>query len=96
MPKGYIVAHIDVKNPEAYPEYVEKAGALFSKYNATILVRGGKSEQTEGLPLGNRTLILETPSFSDAQALYHSEEYQEIAKIRHKYAISSIFIVEGV
>ena len=42
MAKGYWIARIDVHNMEGYKEYVAQNGAVFKKYGAKFLVRGGK------------------------------------------------------
>ena len=42
MPKGYWIVHVDVRDPEAYQQYVKANAAAFAKYGARFLVRGGK------------------------------------------------------
>ena len=42
MAKGYWIARIDVHNMEGYKDYVAQNGAVFAKYGAKFLVRGGK------------------------------------------------------
>ena len=44
MAKGYWIARVDVHNPDGYKPYVEQNGAVFKKYGAKFLVRGGKHE----------------------------------------------------
>ena len=41
MPKGYWIAHVEVKDPEAYKDYVAAAKIAFDKYGAKFLARGG-------------------------------------------------------
>ena len=48
MAKGYWIARIDVHNMDGYKEYVAQNGAVFKKYGAKFLVRGGKFEAKEG------------------------------------------------
>jgi hypothetical protein len=43
MAKGYWIARIDVHNMDGYKEYVAQNGAVFAKYGARFLVRGGNS-----------------------------------------------------
>ena len=52
MPKGYWVAHVDVRNPELYQQYVKANAAAFAKYGARFLVRGGKHVVTRGKSAG--------------------------------------------
>jgi len=48
MPKGYWIARIGVHNPEGYKEYGSQNGAVFAKYGARFLVRGGQHVPKEG------------------------------------------------
>jgi len=48
MAKGYWIARIDVHNMDGYKEYVAQNGAVFHKYGAKFLVRGGRYEAKEG------------------------------------------------
>jgi uncharacterized protein (DUF1330 family) len=41
MAKGYWIARVDVNNMDGYKEYVAQNGAVFKKYGAKFLVRGG-------------------------------------------------------
>jgi uncharacterized protein (DUF1330 family) len=95
MPKGYWIARVDVRDPEAYKEYVAAAKVAFDKYGARQLARGGAFEQVEG-PGRARNVILEFDSLQTAQDCYHSPEYQKAKAIRQKYADGEIVLVEGV
>ena len=44
MAKGYWIARVDVNNMDGYKEYVAQNGAVFKKYGAKFLTRGGKYE----------------------------------------------------
>ena len=44
MAKAYWIARVDVHNMDGYKEYVAQNGAVFKKYGARFLVRGGKFE----------------------------------------------------
>ena len=48
MPKGYIICHITVNDPEAYKEYVEKDTPILVGLGAKFIVRGGQSKVPEG------------------------------------------------
>ena len=48
MAKGYWIARIDVHNMDGYKEYVAQNGAVFAKYGARFLVRGGQHVPKEG------------------------------------------------
>ncbi len=48
MPKGYVIAHATVTNPEKWAEYVAKSKIALDKYEGKPIVRGGKCEIVEG------------------------------------------------
>ena len=95
MPKGYIIGHITVNDPEAYKEYIEKDTPILLGLGGVPIVRGGQSTVMEGEAY-NRHVIFEFPSYAAALTAYNDPEYQEVAKIRHRSASSTILIVEGV
>lgn len=95
MPKGYIIGHITVNDPEAYKEYIEKDTPILRRLGAVPIVRGGQSTLLEG-EAHNRHVVFEFPSYADAQAAYNDPDYQEVAKIRRRSASSTIIVVEGV
>ena len=44
----YLIAEVNLKNPEAYSEYLSAVPKIISKYNGEYLVRGGKISYHEG------------------------------------------------
>ncbi len=94
MPKGYIIGHITVNDPEAYKEYVEKDTPILKALGGSFIIRGGTSEVAEGESL-NRHVVIEFPSYEAAKAAYNDPEYQKVAEIRRRTADSVIILVEG-
>ncbi len=94
MAKGYSIVRARVTDPDNYKLYVEAASALYGKYNAKILVRGGAHKILEGSG-SSRNVVIEFPSFADAIAFYESEEYQAARKHRENAGEVDIVIVEG-
>lgn len=94
MPKGYIIGHITVNDPEAYKEYVAKDTPILLSHGAKPLVRGGASEAMEG-PEYSRHVVFEFPTYEAALGAYNDPEYQEVMKIRHRTATSMIVVAEG-
>lgn len=95
MPKGYWIAHVEVKNPEAYKDYVTAAKPAFEKYGARFLARGGAFEATEGRGRA-RNVVIEFPSLQAAKDCYHSPEYTAARAIRQKFADAEMVLVEGI
>lgn len=94
MPKGYIIGHITVNDPEAYKEYVEKDTPILKALGGSFIIRGGASEVAEGESL-SRHVVIEFPSYEAAKAAYNDPEYQKVAEIRRRTADSVIILVEG-
>lgn len=94
MPKGYIIAHITVNDPEAYKEYVEKDTPILKSLGGTFIVRGGQSEAVEGTLL-DRHVVIEFSSYEEALLAYRNPDYQAVADIRRRTAESTIVVVEG-
>lgn len=94
MPKGYIIGHIKVTNPDTYPEYVRRDTPILEGFGAKFVVRGGQNQIMEG-QCGDRHVVIEFPSYEAALAAYNDPEYQEVAEIRRSSADSIIVVVEG-
>ena len=94
MPKGYIIGHITVRDPEAYKEYVEKDTPILHAMGGKFIVRGGQSEHVEG-DVHARHVVIEFPSYEAALKAYRDPEYQKAADIRRRTADSTILVVEG-
>ena len=56
MPKGYIIARIDVTDPQAYEQYRIANAVPFAKYKARFLVRGGTANSDTHTLLENWSL----------------------------------------
>ena len=94
MPKAYWIAHVDVRDPDRYKDYVATAKPAFERYGARFLARGGPYEALEGTGRG-RNVVIEFPSFEAARDCYNSPEYQEAKAIRQSVAEADMIIVEG-
>ncbi len=94
MPKGYIIANVDVTDAEAYKVYVAENAIAFTKYGARFLVRGGAREVPEG-QFRARLVVLEFPSFQAAKDCYNSPEYAKAIALRTKASIADIAVIEG-
>ncbi|MGR3485249.1 MAG: DUF1330 domain-containing protein [Paracoccaceae bacterium] len=95
MARGYIIAHVTVRDAEAYKEYVARDTPILTALGGRFLVRGGQSQTVEGETL-MRHVVLEFDSYDQAVAAYHDPAYQEVAQIRRDNADSVFVLVEGV
>lgn len=94
MPKGYWVAHVDIRDPAAYDAYRAANAAPFAKYGARFIVRGAPQTQMEGQTRA-RTVVIEFPSLEAAHACYASPEYQAAKALRDPVSTGDLVILEG-
>ena len=93
--KGYVVCvYKSISNEEKLKEYAVKAKAAVEKYKGKFLIRGGKSINNEG-EKSPRTVVIEFPSYNEANSFYNSKEYQEAHSILKGYVIRQHQTVEG-
>jgi uncharacterized protein (DUF1330 family) len=95
MPKGYVIARVDITNPDAYALYAADASEAIRKHGGKALVRGGRHEALEGQARA-RNVVLEFESFDAARAYYFSAEYQAAKAKRTGAAVTEFVLVEGV
>jgi uncharacterized protein (DUF1330 family) len=92
---AYIIAQINVTNPEKYQEYARLAGPASLKYGGRFLVRGGAKTVLEGNVPYSRIVITEFPDVAAASRFYHSVEYQAAREKRLGAADFNMMVVEG-
>ena len=93
MPKGYWIAHVDVRDPEVYKQYVKANAAAFAKYGARFLVRGGKHVWPR--KAAERNVVIEFRDYETAVACHESAEYRAAAKLRDAASDADLVIIEG-
>jgi uncharacterized protein (DUF1330 family) len=67
MPKVYIVASINVTDPDGYEGYKNTAVKVTKEIGGTVLVSGGRTEAIEGT-FHNRIVVIEFESIEAARA----------------------------
>ena len=94
--KGYVVCvYKSITSQEKLKEYAIKARAAVEKHKGKFLIRGGKSKSNEG-EKSPRTVVIEFPSYDEANAFYQSKEYQEAHIILKDHVERQFQIVEGI
>ena len=96
MASGYIIASVDVTNPEQYAEYRKWSTQAMQAHGAEVCVRGGEVKMLEGGWNPGRVVVLKFASFDAAQAFYDSPEYLKAREAREGAAIMRMVCVEGV
>ncbi len=96
MPSAYVIANVEVTNPEQYEEYKKLSTIAMRAHGAEVCVRGGKVEVLEGDWAPSRMVMLKFPSVEQARAFYDSVEYQAAKKARQGAAVMRMIVVEGM
>ena len=96
MPKGYLVATLDLHNPNAYGPYRDQVPALIERHGGRYLVRGGAVEALEGQTDFSRVVVVEFPSVEAVKAFYNDPDYQRIIPLRTDNASGTLIVAKGV
>lgn len=91
---AYIIANVNVTDPEQYKVYQKLSSEAMKKYGAKALVRGGELTVLEGT-VPARTVVLEFPDRAAAETFYNSPEYRQARHERAKAAEMTMYIVQG-
>ncbi len=94
MAKGYWIARVDVRDPEAYKAYIAGAAPAFQEYGAKFIIRGGQFAAAEG-QARQRNVVIEFPSYQAALDCFNSKVYQAARAHRLPVSTAEIVIVEG-
>ena len=93
---GYMIADVNVTDPEGFEEYRKLVSATIEAYGGRYVVRGGATETIEGDWNPSRLVIIEFDSVEQAKAWYHSDEYAGPKGMRHKAATTNAIFAEGL
>lgn len=94
MPKAYIVASINVTDPDAYEGYKNAAVKVTKEVGGRLLVSGGQTEAIEGT-FHNRIVVIEFESIEAARTA--AAGYSALRNTRGTSAPDyDSIIVEGV
>jgi len=66
---AYWVARAKVNDPVEYKKYADRVPAIFAKYGAKVLARGGRYQTLEGPEKFNRFVVIEFPTFEQGVAV---------------------------
>ncbi|WP_397543175.1 DUF1330 domain-containing protein [Roseovarius salis] len=92
---AYIIARINVTDPDDYATYASQTVALAEKYGGRFLVKGGPQTQLEGNS-PDRHVIVAFPNRQAALDWYNSDDYRRILPIALSSSERDIVVVDGV
>jgi len=96
-PLAYVIAEIEVSNPDAYAkEFVPTAGKAIEDGGGKFIVRGGRTKSFMGAAPENRIAVFHFENMDKAQAWWDSPGRTSSQPIGDKYAKFRIYAVEAV
>ncbi|MXU66277.1 DUF1330 domain-containing protein [Oceanomicrobium pacificus] len=91
---AFWIAHVDVKDAEAYGEYAKRATVAIADHGGEFKARGGRYKQLEGRDR-SRNVVAVFPSFEAAVACYESPAYQEALSYARGASERDLVVVEA-
>jgi len=92
----YVIADIEVTDPEGFEEYKKLAGPAVEQYGGKYIARGGRVETLEGDWAPTRLVLLQFDNGEQAQRWWTSPEYEKAKAVRQKTANARLIMVEGL
>ncbi|MFQ5980361.1 MAG: DUF1330 domain-containing protein [Candidatus Heimdallarchaeota archaeon] len=96
---AYLIADVNITDPEGYQKYLALVGASLEQFGATPVVvvgahAGGKCETLEGDWHPNHLVVLKFDSLDQLKKWYASPEYTKANEIRQRVAKANFIALE--
>ncbi|MCU4528183.1 DUF1330 domain-containing protein [Acinetobacter pittii] len=97
--KGYVLAIIDVFDPQTFSEYTSRTPSVIEEFGGHFVLRGTEyelmesSSKVEGNLKKNRIVLVEFNSVEIARQFYNSTNYQFAATFRRASAFTELYIL---
>lgn len=85
----------EMKNQQAYDDYLVEGVPTLTPFGGEILVANGNHEAIEGADFDG-SVVLRFPDMDSARAWYNSPEYQKLKSKRINATIGRAILVEGI
>jgi len=92
---AYVIAEVNVHNPERYADYTAVTPGTVEKYGGKFIVRGGNPQALEGAAPPQRVVVIEFATADAAKAWYNSPDYSAVINIRQEASDGKLMLVEG-
>lgn len=92
---AYIIAYVQVTNPQQYEAYKTLSTHAMEVCGATVCVRSTEVEVLEGDWSPERVVVLKFPDMPSAKAFYNSPQYALARDARAGAAVMRMVVVEG-
>jgi uncharacterized protein (DUF1330 family) len=93
---AYLIVDTEIHDVEGYERYKALARPIAESFGGEYVVRGGEIDLIDDdLWSPTRVVVIRFPSRAAARAFVDSEAYAPVKPLRHRYASSTLFIVDG-
>lgn len=96
MSRAYVIAEVDVTDPQAYEQYKVLSTQAIAAAGGEVLVRGGAVHPVEGGWNPPRVVVIAFGSLAQARQFYDSALYRQAREARSQAARMRLIIAEGV
>lgn len=93
---AYFIIEVDVRDPDTFNSYAEKATDMVQRYGGTFVVMGGRVRSVEGAPPNGNVVVIRFDDYDRAELWLASEEYAQIKPLRHSSAETRQILAEAV
>jgi uncharacterized protein (DUF1330 family) len=93
---AYVLAEIEIINPDGYKEYTKVVPATIEQYGGKFLHRGGEITKFEGEWPERRRVLLEFPSVDAAKKWWDSSEYAKPKEMRKAASKGRLLLLHGL
>ena len=93
---AFLLADIEVQDPEGYQEYIKLVPPLVEKHGGVYRARGGECIVKEGNWQPRRTVLMEFPNRAAAEAFCDDPAYAPIKAIRLRTSDTNLVIFDGL
>ena len=94
--RAYVLAEIEVTNPEGYKGYSTMVVPTIEKYGGRFLARGGAVHPLEGEWPTRRRVLIEFPTLEAARKWWDSPEYEKPKALRQANSKGRLLLLEGI
>ena len=93
---AYVLAEIEITNPDGYKEYSQQVPATIEKFGGRFLHRGGPVSLLEGEWPERRRVLIEFPDAAAARKWWDSAEYAKPKALRKANSKGRLILLEGL
>ncbi len=93
---AYLIADIEITDPDAYQGYKNGVAATIGAYGGRYLTRGAGVSVLEGDWSPKRLVIVEFPTMAKLEAWYDCPEYRPLRDLRQQASVSRLIVQEGI